>query len=245
MNSTIKNLAKRIFGLELYVNLRRWRDYRRVYRTGNFARHGIDKILEEKLPHRDGFYVELGANDGAKESNSYYFELNKGWKGVLIEPTPNLYLSCVKRRRANNVVFCNACVPFDYNEEFVRMKYCDSMTISDNLDLDIGDHDKFVETGDQFLDGGESTFVFGAKSATLNSLLKKAEAPALIDFLSLDVEGAEFDVLRGVDFTKYNFRYMVIECRDIDRMNAYLAEFNYSLEKKITHYDYLFKYKTD
>ena len=245
MNSTIKNLAKRIFGLELYVNLRRWRDYRRVYRTGNFARHGIDKILEEKLPHRDGFYVELGANDGAKESNSYYFELNKGWKGVLIEPAPNLYLSCVKRRGANNVVFCNACVPFGYDEEFVRMKYSDSMTISDNLDLDIGDHDKFVETGDQFLEGRESTFVFGAKSATLNSLLKEAGAPALIDFLSLDVEGAEFDVLRGVDFTKYNFRYMVIECRDIDKMSTYLAEFNYSLEKKITYHDYLFKYKTD
>jgi len=202
-------------------------------------------MLEDKLPHRDGFYVELGANDGVASSNSYYFEVNKGWKGVLIEPTPNLYLSCVKKRGANNVVFCNACVPFDYKEEFVRMKYCDSMTISDNLDLDIGDHDKFVESGKQFLNEGESTFIFGAKSATLNSLLKEAEAPALIDFLSLDVEGAELDVLKGVDFSKYNFRYMVIECRDIDKMNAYLTEFNYSLEKKITIRDYLFKYKTD
>ena len=91
-------------------------------------------------------------------------------------------------------MFCNACVPFGYDEEFVRMKYCDSMTISYNLDLDIGDHDKFVEDGDQYLNEGESTFIFGAKSATLNSLLKEAEAPALIDFLSLDVEGAEFDV---------------------------------------------------
>ena len=242
---TIKKLIKRIFGLELYQCLRRWRNYRRKYRTGNFGEFGIDKILEEKLPHKDGFYVELGANDGAKESNSYYFELNKGWKGVLIEPAPNLYVTCIKKRGANNVVFCNACVPFGYDEEFVRMKYCDSMTISDNLDLDIGDHDKFVEDGAQYLNEGESTFIFGAKSATLNSLLKEAEAPALIDFLSLDVEGAELDVLRGVDFTKYNFRYMVIECRDIDKMSTYLAEFNYSLEKQITHLDYLFKYKTD
>ena len=238
---TIKKLIKRIFGLKLYGYLRRWRYNIPLFRKKKF---GIDMVLLDKLPHRDGFYVELGANDGVF-SNSYYFEVNKGWKGVLIEPAPNLYLSCVKRRGANNVVFCNACVPFDYNEEFVRMKYCDSMTISDNLDLDIGDHDKFVEDGEQFLNEGESTFVFGAKSATLNSLLKEAEAPALIDFLSLDVEGAEFDVLRGVDFTKYNFRYMVIECRDIDRINAYLAEFNYSLEKKITPRDYLFKYKTD
>ena len=125
------------------------------------------------------------------------------------------------------------------------MKYCDSMTISDNLDLDIGDHDKFVESGEQFLNEGESPFIFGAKSATLNSLLKEAKAPALIDFLTLDVEGASLEVLKGVDFSKYNFRYMVIECRDIDKMNAYLVQFNYSLGKKITVRDYLFKYKTD
>ena len=202
-------------------------------------------MLEDKLPHRDGFYVELGANDGVGFSNSYYFEVNKGWKGVLIEPAPNLYVTCKKKRGANNIVFCNACVPFDYKEEFVRMKYCDSMTISDNLDLDIGDHDKFVESGEQFLNEGESPFIFGAKSATLNSLLKEAKAPALIDFLTLDVEGASLEVLKGVDFSKYNFRYMVIECRDIDKMNAYLVQFNYSLGKKITVRDYLFKYKTD
>ena len=202
-------------------------------------------MLEDKLPHRDGFYVELGANDGVRFSNSYYFEVNKGWKGVLIEPAPNLYVTCKKKRGANNVVFCNACVPFDYKEEFVRMKYCDSMTISDNLDLDIGDHDKFVESGEQFLNEGESPFIFGAKSATLNSLLKEAKAPALIDFLTLDVEGASLEVLKGVDFSKYNFRYMVIECKGIDKMNAYLVQFNYSLGKKITVRDYLFKYKTD
>ena len=238
----MKKIIKRIFGLKLYGYLRRWRYNIPLSRKEEF---GIDMMLEDKLPHRDGFYVELGANDGVSFSNSYYFEVNKGWKGVLIEPVPNLYMTCVKRRGANNVVFCNACVPFGYDEEFVRMKYCDSMTISDNLDLDIGDHDKFVETGYQYLNEGESTFIFGAKSATLNSLLEEAEAPALIDFLSLDVEGAELDVLRGVDFTKYNFRYMVIECRDIDKMSTYLAEFNYSLEKKITYHDYLFKYKTD
>jgi FkbM family methyltransferase len=239
---TIKKLIKRIFGLKLYGYLRRWRYNIPLSRKEAF---GIDMMLEDKLPHRDGFYVELGANDGVRFSNSYYFEVNKGWKGVLIEPAPNLYVTCKKKRGANNVVFCNACVPFDYKEEFVRMKYCDSMTISDNLDLDIGDHDKFVESGEQFLNEGESPFIFGAKSATLNSLLKEAKAPALIDFLTLDVEGASLEVLKGVDFSKYNFRYMVIECRDIDKMNAYLVQFNYSLGKKITVRDYLFKYKTD
>jgi FkbM family methyltransferase len=163
----------------------------------------------------------------------------------LIEPAPNLYLGCVKRRSSNNKVFCNACVSFDYKEEFVQMRYSDSMTISDNLNLDIGDRNKHIEIGDQFLNEGETTFSFEAKSATLNSLLVKANAPTLIDFLSLDVEGAELDVLKGIDFTKYNFKYMVIECRDINKMDTFLTKLNYTLEKKITYHDYLFKYKIE
>jgi hypothetical protein len=75
--------------------------------------------------------------------------------------------------------------------------------------------------------------------------LVKANAPSLIDFLSLDVEGAELDVLKGIDFTKYNFKYMVIECRDINKMDTFLTKLDYTLEKKITHHDYLFKYKIE
>jgi hypothetical protein len=70
---------------------------------------------------------------------------------VLIEPAPNLYLSCKKRRGKNNVIFCNACVSFDYKDEFVQMKYSDAMTISDNLKLDIGNHDKFIAEAEKYL----------------------------------------------------------------------------------------------
>jgi FkbM family methyltransferase len=229
-----------VLGAESAGNFIRWATYRKCYITGRFARFGIDKRLEELLPYKNGFYVELGAHDGALASNTYYFELNKGWKGVLIEPSPNLFLSCNSRRGLNNFVFCNACVPFNYKENFVEMKYLSSMTISNGLDLDIDD--KFVERGDKNLIDGECTFVFGAKSATLTSLLDKSNAPSLIDFISLDVEGAELDVLKGLDFGAYNFKYMVIECRNIERLSSYLANYGYSIEEKITHHDYLFKY---
>ena len=228
------------FGQELIELIQRWRTYRRKYKSGRFSRFGIDKILEDLLPHRNGFYVELGAYDGALASNSYFFELKKNWKGILIEPSLNLYLSCLKRREKNNSIFCNACVPFDYEDEFVRMKYSDSATISDNLDLDIGNHNEFVAQGDKKKIKGESSFVFGAKSATLNSILLAAAAPSLIDFLSLDVEGAELDVLKGIDFDKFKFKYMIIECRAIGRLEDFLSNHEYRLVKKVTHHDYLF-----
>ena len=80
------------------------------------------------------------------------------------------------------------------------MKYSNAMMISDSLSLDIDNHDEFIVSAADHLSPGESTFIFGAKSATLNLLLLEASAPRLIDFLSLDVEGAELDVLKGIDF---------------------------------------------
>lgn len=242
MKRLIKNSLLRLFGPELYGTLDRWRIYRRHYQSGRFARSDIDKLLESLLPHRDGFYVELGANDGALASNTYYFELKKNWTGVLIEPCPNLYLSCLKRRGEQNYVFCNACVPFDYTDRFVLMRYSDSMTISEDLNLDIGDADAFIKSGNKHLLPGEGEFEFGAKAETLNALLEKANAPSLIDFLSLDVEGAELAVLQGVDFTRYTFKYMLIECRDIERLNNFLSPLGYLLKSKVTHHDYLFSF---
>ena len=67
-----------------------------------------------------------------------------------------------------------------------------------------------------------------------------ANAPPLIDFLSLDVEGSELAVLQGIDFSKFNFRYMLIECRDIQRLEIFLSPKGYILKDKVTHQDYLF-----
>ena len=52
--------------------------------------------------------------------------------------------------------------------------------------------------------------------------LIEVEAPKLIDFLSLDVEGSELEVLNGIDFTVYNFKFILVESRDDDEMIKYL-----------------------
>jgi len=239
----IFHIALKIFGKEFTGNLYRWKIYMRNYRSGRFARFNLDQKLETLLPHRNGFYVELGANDGALASNSYYFELKKGWTGVLIEPSPNLYLSCIKRRGIKNKVFCNACVPFGYRDKYVSMLYSDSMTISDSLNLDIGSKQEFIESGNRYLLPGEQTFEFGAKAATLNSLLIESKAPTLIDFLALDVEGAELPVLQGVDFERFKFKYILVECRDIDKLSKFLLPFGYEVKEKASHHDYLFELK--
>ena len=51
-----------------------------------FGLNQIDKKIENYLNYDNGFYVELGANDGIQQSNTFFFEKYRGWKGVLIEP---------------------------------------------------------------------------------------------------------------------------------------------------------------
>ena len=68
--------------------------------------NNLDKKIECYLNFDNGYFVELGANDGISQSNSYYFEKYRGWKGVLVEPIPHNYLKCLKNRSKNTQVFC-------------------------------------------------------------------------------------------------------------------------------------------
>ena len=212
-----------------------------IIRGGYFGLNGLDKKLEHYVNYDGGFYVELGANDGYTQSNSYYFELKRGWKGVLIEPSPHNFLHCQRLRGANNAVHCNACVGFDYRDRFVEIAYANLMSVSRGLDLDLDDAQQHLNAAHTHLQASEqTTFRFGALARPLSHILDDSQAPAVIDFLSLDVEGAELEVLKGVDFDKYRFKFMLIECRQINRVAEFLNHKGYRLLDQLSPHDYLF-----
>jgi FkbM family methyltransferase len=202
--------------------------------------HDLDQQIEKYLGFDSGYFVELGANDGKLASNTLYYEQYRNWRGVLIEPAPNLFMRCRENRSAEDHIVCAACVSFDYKDEFVKIIYSNSMSVSLNVETDIGDPAAHAELGRQFLGPGETVFAFGAIARTLNSILLDANAPARIDFLSLDVEGSEIEVLKGVDHEAFRFRYLLIECRDIARLSDYLGTIRYRLVEKFNEHDYLF-----
>ena len=73
------------------------------------ALHDIDSKLEKYLNFKEGIFVEAGANDGYKQSNTYFLEKYKNWNGVLIEPIPELYQKCLTERQ-NSIVLNKAIV---------------------------------------------------------------------------------------------------------------------------------------
>jgi FkbM family methyltransferase len=151
------------------------------------------------LNYSDGFYVELGANDGISQSNTLYLEKNLNWRGVLVEPNNENYLKCIENRSKLNAIFHNACVGFEYKNASVNFLYADLMSVSLDLESDISDPYVHQKIGLNFLPDNTSDLRFVAPAATLNKLLIKANAPSLIDLLVLDVEGAEIEVLKGID----------------------------------------------
>ena len=74
----------------------------------------------------------------------------------------------------------------------------------------------------------------------MNQLLITAKAPNLIDFLSLDTEGSEIEVLKGIDHNIFRFKYICLECRDIEKMKKYMHSINYLLAEQLTQQDFLF-----
>lgn len=213
---------------------------KRLLQGKYFSLNQLDRKLEKYVDYDNGYFVELGANDGVTQSNSLYFEKYRNWRGLLVEPAPQNFLKCWKNRSSRDSIYCAACVSFDYDQEFVRIAYSNLMSTPVSLESDIQDPRAHAKLGGQFLGNGETVFEFGAVARTLNSLLLDAHAPKLIDFLSLDVEGAELEVLKGVDHQAFRFKYILVECRDFPRLSAYLENQGYRLAEKLSGQDYLF-----
>ena len=116
-------------------------------------------------------------------------------------------------------------------------------SVSLGLETDINDPENFASTGKQFLKEGEDNFSLGAITNQLNNILLKANAPKQIDFLSLDVEGAELEVLKGINHNDYRFKFICIERRNIQKITNYLSINNYLLIEQLSPVDYLFKEK--
>lgn len=208
------------------------------YQT-RYIPHRIDLALEKYIDYKNGFFIELGANDGITQSNTWYLESQKGWKGVLVEPIPHLYEIATKRRKRSKVFNC-ACVSFDYPEPYIPMIYANLMSM-------VKGSMKTHEMEEEHLrdavrvQPGVTPSIVNVPTKTLTSILDECLVSS-IDLLSLDVEGYEADVLRGLDFDKYLPYYLLIEARFKEEVESVIED-KYNFVEQITEMDRLYRVK--
>jgi len=188
----------------------------------------IDHRLNKIFNKENGFYIELGGNDGLKQSNTALFEFSKNWTGILIEPCKSAFEKC-KINRPKSSCYNYACVSNDYPEEFV---YGDFDT--EHLMASVNAVRKSGK-------GRDINTLTKVNAITLEKILDKeniGEQNINIDFLSLDTEGYELNILKGLNLNKYRPKYMLIEVYTYDYENiiSFLKENNYKLLCNFTNY---------
>lgn len=190
-------------------------------------------IFEKYFSFSSGYYVDVGANDGRSSSNTYHLEKNQDWNGVLIEPIMHVFFRSKQIRSLQKNIFFNcACVDSSFTEENIQLFYSGLMTILSNQKMDL-DPISWAENGRKFLSRGETVQKTWSEARTLDSILFEANSPTQIDLLSIDVEGAELGVLKGIDFTRYVFKYILIETKTGSKSHEYLVHANYKLIERI------------
>jgi len=147
---------------------------------------------------KKGIYVELGALDGKLYSNTKFFEDRLGWSGILIEPHPEKF-KLLRKNRPRNFLF-NELVSC-HKEPLPFRYFIDNHAAVSGVESTLSRHhmETFYESSDKWTkEQPQSTITMTPK--TLTEIIKSTGIKH-IDFLSLDVEGHEYEVLRSWDFS--------------------------------------------
>ena len=168
------------------------------------------------------FYVDVGANDGLIVSNTAHFDLNLGWKGICVEPHPRAFSELQKNRP--NSINLNYCITDSEGE-------VDFLSISGYAEMLSGIKSFYSEEHLKRIDseiqkhGGEKQII-KIVSKPLWKVLKEYDVKK-IDYLSIDTEGSEFEILNGIDFDRVDIRVISTENSSNKEINKLLQDKGY------------------
>lgn len=169
-----------------------------------FSQAGQDAFLDEKVfkGKRDGTFVEIGGYDGITGSNCLFFELLRGWKGLLIEPSPTFFAQASAFRKAT-------CLQVALSDQDGEAEFMDVQEGYSQMSGLTATYDpKLRETVES--DPRHKGELITVKTRTLPDLLDQNFLRE-VDYVSLDVEGGEMAVLSSFPFDRFRVTAWTIE----------------------------------
>lgn len=157
-------------------------------------------VLEQTGHKRGGFFVEFGATDGVLLSNTLLLEAEFAWRGICAEPNPNFFRKLQANRSCTVARDCimgetGRSVEFILADEYGGA-------------AEYADYDSHAEKREAFRASGR---VMTLQSISLDDFLKKYEAPRTIDYLSIDTEGSEYEILSTFPLHEWDIRLLTVE----------------------------------
>jgi FkbM family methyltransferase len=196
----------------------------------------LDHKLIERIKRSNGFFIEAGANNGVTQSNTKLLEEAFGWKGILVEPSPVLFEQLKANRPAATCYQC-ALGSFEEDNTYIYGDFDGHLMSSVN--------------GNRLHRNAQQKVLVRSIQSILDEI-----GITHIDFFSLDTEGYELNIIKGIDFNKITFDFLLIEIYPLeyDEIISYLFERGYTMVEEFssynpinnpgwdgTHNDYLFK----
>lgn len=201
---------------------------------GYYGQNGEDQLIEQYFP--DGYIgtcIDIGATDGRCMNNTLHFE-ELGWNALTFEPNPAYFYQCQERRKyaymyaisnynADDVDFFVANLDGYGIEEAITGLRVDENIFNHHVKLGYNPVIKTIKT----------------QVRTLNWVLENISPYTIIDFVSIDTEGTEIDVLEGFNIEKYKPKLFVIENNFEDtRLDEYMTKFGYVKDKRVSNNDF-------
>lgn len=186
-----------------------------------FSQKGQDRWVIERAAasQRDGYFVEVGAGDGRTHSNTFVLERDFGWTGLLIEPNPG-FADAIRKYRSSELL--TSCADAEVGDKpFLTLGYMGGL---------VGEDTDHAPSRRPAILRRHAEKIHTLPCKPLADMLEEAGAPAVIDFLSMDVEGAEYRILKSFPFDRFTFRAITIE-RPTRELHALLVEAGYVLDR--------------
>lgn len=185
--------------------------------------------LNEFGEKKNGYFIEIGASDGILNSNTYLFEKVFQWKGLLIESNEEIINELVKNRPNSKVIKSFVSGESEKKYTYFKAKHFSEIN---GIEKKLG-----FET---FYDSKEEVY-----SKNIKTIFIENNVPASIDFMSIDIEGLEIEILENIDFNQFSFKMICIEHNydnlKCDKIDQILNKHNYTRKyENFSKWDYFY-----
>lgn len=168
-----------------------------------------------------GVFIEIGGYDGITGSNTYFLEKNLSWSGIIIECNPVMVEKCKENRKC---IICDKAIYKESNKEIEIVIPQGKEIVGGKEQLSgIKDYIK-SESLNVFKDSYKLNKIIKVKTININDLLEKHKLYE-IDYVSLDIEGYELEVLKTWNFDKFKVKYLTVEHGNVQQYQNQIRYF--------------------
>jgi len=189
---------------------------------------------------KNGVFLEIGADDGVDKSNTLFFEQYLEWQGICIEPSPKRFELLKNNRKC-------ICENYALSDTITEVNFLDISGWGKGLSGIIENYDhrhklRIAEEIKNPMNKGKE--IIKVNTELLSNLLDK-HSITKIDFCTIDTEGSEYNILKTIDFNKYQIDIILVENNYGDnRVNSLLVDNGYEKICKISIDDVYFRTKS-